>query len=83
MTIGNGTLGGMVFGMTGIVRIQLNEDSLWYGGPMDRNNRQAHGAVDEIRRLLFAGPINKAEELAAESPVGKESSTDRFTLNYI
>ena len=38
MPLGNGRLGAMVYGHTGIDRIQLNEDSLWYGGFMDRNN---------------------------------------------
>ncbi|MEK6989743.1 glycoside hydrolase N-terminal domain-containing protein [Paenibacillus sp. FSL K6-1566] len=33
LPIGNGRLGGMVFGRTGLERVQLNEDSLWYGGP--------------------------------------------------
>lgn len=32
LPIGNGLLGGMVFGCTGRERIQLNEDSLWSGG---------------------------------------------------
>lgn len=31
------TLGCMIFGKASIERIQLNEDSLWYGGPMERN----------------------------------------------
>ena len=34
MPIGNGRLGGMVFGQTSHERIQLNEDTLWGGGPV-------------------------------------------------
>lgn len=68
--IGNGTLGGMVFGKTNIERIQLNEDSLWYGGPMERNNPQALESLDEIRNLLFRGKIRQAEELASSALVG-------------
>ncbi|WP_151734202.1 glycoside hydrolase family 95 protein ['Paenibacillus yunnanensis' Narsing Rao et al. 2020] len=64
LPLGNGTLGGMVFGTTGLDRIQLNEDSLWYGGPMERNNPQALDHLDEIRSLLFGGEIAKAEALA-------------------
>ncbi|AET60988.1 alpha-L-fucosidase [Paenibacillus terrae HPL-003] len=68
--IGNGTLGGMIFGKTSIERIQLNEDSLWYGGPMDRNNPHSFEYLDEIRSLLFSGQIKQAEELASVALVG-------------
>ncbi len=68
--IGNGTLGGMVFGRTDLERVQLNEDSLWYGGPMERNNPQSLQSLDNIRELLFQGQIRQAEELALTSLVG-------------
>ncbi|MFC5468126.1 glycoside hydrolase N-terminal domain-containing protein [Cohnella suwonensis] len=68
--IGNGTLGGMVFGKVDIERIQLNEDSLWYGGPMDRNNPDALEHLNEIRELVFAGRIREAEGLAARVLIG-------------
>lgn len=70
LPIGNGTLGGMVFGRTHLERVQLNEDSLWYGGPMERNNPQALQSLDNIRELLFQGQIRQAEELALTSLVG-------------
>ncbi len=38
LPIGNGRLGGMIFGGILEDRIQLNEDSVYYGGPKDRNN---------------------------------------------
>ncbi|GGH52285.1 hypothetical protein GCM10008014_18850 [Paenibacillus silvae] len=68
--IGNGTLGGMIFGRAHLERVQLNEDSLWYGGPMERNNPRALNSLDEIRQLLFQGRIQQAEELALTSLVG-------------
>ncbi|KMV01058.1 hypothetical protein ACS72_01280 [Acinetobacter sp. VT 511] len=52
LPIGNGTLGGMIFGKTQIERIQLNEDSLWYGGPMQRNNPKALESLSQIRSLF-------------------------------
>ncbi|WKL05227.1 glycoside hydrolase family 95 protein [Paenibacillus amylolyticus] len=70
LPIGNGTLGGMIFGKTQIERIQLNEDSLWYGGPMQRNNPQALESLPQIRNLIFDGKIREAEELAADTLVG-------------
>ncbi|MFE6076562.1 glycoside hydrolase N-terminal domain-containing protein [Paenibacillus sp. NPDC057886] len=68
--IGNGTLGGMVFGKKHIERVQLNEDSLWYGGPMERNNPHTLESLEQIRSLVFNGEISKAEELAAVALVG-------------
>lgn len=70
LPIGNGTLGGMIFGKRQIERIQLNEDSLWYGGPMQRNNPQALESLSQIRSLIFDGKIREAEELAADTLVG-------------
>ncbi|WP_019909465.1 glycoside hydrolase family 95 protein [Paenibacillus sp. HW567] len=70
LPLGNGTLGGMVFGNPAIERIQLNEDSLWYGGPMDRNNPDTKEHLSEIRSLLLSGQIQEAEELAARVLIG-------------
>ena len=64
MPLGNGRLGMMVFGRISTERLQLNEDSVWYGGPVDRNNPDALKYLPEIRRLIFAGEIQKAERLA-------------------
>ena len=64
LPLGNGRLGMMVFGRILTERLQLNEDSVWYGGPADRNNPDALKYLPEIRRLIFAGEIHKAERLA-------------------
>ena len=53
LPIGNGSLGGMVFGGVHKEHIQLNEDTVWYGGPRDRNNPDALKYLPEIRSLLF------------------------------
>ena len=65
LPIGNGRLGGMVFGTVKREHVQLNEDSIWYGGPVDRNNPDALRYLPKIRELLFKGEIKKAEQLAA------------------
>src|SRR6266404_5571943 len=64
LPIGNGRLGGMVFGGPLSERIQLNEDTIWAGEKRDRNNPAGHDALPEIRRLLFAGRPDQAEALA-------------------
>ena len=64
LPIGNGKLGGMIFGSPYIERIQLNEDSIWSGGPRDRINPSALNKLPEIRELIFNGHIKEAQELA-------------------
>lgn len=65
LPVGNGKLGGMIFGGPYTERIQLNEDSVWFGGMQDRLNPSAREKLPEIRKLIFEGRIKEAEELAA------------------
>jgi alpha-L-fucosidase 2 len=64
LPIGNGRLGGMVFGGVQTERIQLNEDTIWAGERRDRNNPEGAKNLAEVRRLLFAGKPAEAEALA-------------------
>src|SRR5688572_16788860 len=64
LPVGNGRLGGMVFGGVESERIQINEDTVWAGEKRDRNNPEGARHLAEIRRLLFAGKPKEAEELA-------------------
>ena len=70
LPVGNGRLGAMVFG--GIVdeHVQLNEETLWTGGPYDPVVKGASRALPEIRRLLFAGDIPRAHDLFGRSMMG-------------
>jgi alpha-L-fucosidase 2 len=63
LPVGNGRLGAMVFGGIKDERLQLNEDSLWSGGPQDSDNPDALAALPEIRRLLFEGKYAEANAL--------------------
>ncbi|NIK72085.1 glycoside hydrolase family 95 protein [Paenibacillus sp. BK720] len=65
LPIGNGRLGAMIFGDPQAERMQLNEDSLWYGGPRDRHNPDALPNLAEIRKLIFEGKLREAERLAS------------------
>ena len=64
LPIGNGSLGGMIFGGIKTEQIQLNEESVWYGGKRDRNNLDALENLNKIREYLFKGNIKEAENLA-------------------
>ena len=65
LPIGNGRLGGMIYGKPYTELIQLNEDSVWYGGPMCRNNPSAKKYLSQIRKLIFEGRIGEAQDLCA------------------
>lgn len=64
LPIGNGRLGAMVFGKVLTERLQLNEDSIWYGGPVRGENPDAQKVLPEVRKLLMKGKQREAEELA-------------------
>jgi alpha-L-fucosidase 2 len=71
LPVGNGRLGAMVFGGINNERIQLNEDTLWAGGPYDPTNPGAAKALPEARRLIFAGKYNEAQKLINSKMMGK------------
>ena len=55
LAIGNGRLGAMVYGRAGDELIQLNEQTLWTGGPVNHNpNPQASNYLKPAREALFA-----------------------------
>jgi len=70
LPIGNGRLGGMVFGGVTQERIQLNEDTIWNGKKRDRLNPEALKALPEVRSLLFAGKTREAEALEEQKMMG-------------
>jgi alpha-L-fucosidase 2 len=63
LPIGNGRLGAMVFGGAASERLQLNEDTLYAGGPYDPNNHEALQVLPEARRLIFNGRYKEANDL--------------------
>ena len=71
MAIGNGRIGAMVFGRVNEERIQLNEDTLWAGGPYDPVNPQAHDALPEVRQLIFDGKYREASKLISAKVMSK------------
>lgn len=63
LPLGNGRMGAMVYGGAVNEHIQLNEESIWYGGKMDRDNPDTLNNLPKIRKLLLDGEISKAERL--------------------
>jgi alpha-L-fucosidase 2 len=71
LAVGNGRLGAMVFGGVNQERLQLNEDTLWAGGPYDPVNSEALGALPEVRRLIFEGKYREADRLISAKVMAK------------
>jgi len=70
LPIGNGRLGAMVFGGVADERIQLNENTLWDGYPLNPNNPEGLKALPEVQRLLFENKNNEAVQLAGKTMMG-------------
>lgn len=61
--LGNGRIGIMPDGGVGRETFILNEISLWNGRRQDSDNPDAQKSLGEIRRLLFEGRNDEAQEL--------------------
>lgn len=64
LPIGNGVMGGMVFGTPAVEHIQLNEETIWAGQPNNVVNPNAKKALPKVRQLIFEGKYKEAQELA-------------------
>ena len=65
LPIGNGTMGGMVYGGTERERISLNDITLWTGEPCNMNvySPEAHKTIPAIREALKNGNYREADRL--------------------
>lgn len=80
LPVGNGRLGAMVFGHPTRERLQLNEDSLWPGGPEWGDAKGTPADLEEIRRLILAGRVHEADSLIVERFSFKEITRSHQTL---
>ena len=71
LPVGNGRIGAMVFGGINRERLQLNEDTLWAGGPYDPVNPQAREALPQVRQLVFDGKYREASRLISAKVMSK------------
>lgn len=63
LPLGNGRLGAMVFGTPAQERIQINEETIWGGGPHNNVNYAAKDGLDQIRQALWEGRRSDAQAL--------------------
>lgn len=78
LPVGNGRIGGMIFGGAGDELIRLNEDSFWSGGLRHRINPDAGEGLPEVRALLKEGDIPGAEKAAFEKLQGVTPAMRRY-----
>lgn len=78
LPLGNGRLGAMVFGNIEGERIQVNEESVWYGGKKDRVNPDAKEQLPVIRQMIREGRISEAQELMGTALTGCPNSENPY-----
>ena len=98
LPLGNGRLGLMPDGGINTENIVLNEISMWSGSKQDTDNPQAYYSLAAIRKLLFEGRNDEAQELmyntfvckgegsglgqGAKVPYGSYQLLGNLVLNY-
>lgn len=71
LPIGNGYLGGLVYGKLQDEKISLNETSFWSGSPHDYDNPNAGQYYKQIQDLVFARKFKEAEQMIDKNFHGK------------
>lgn len=67
LPLGNSRLGAMVYGGVVNEQIQLNEETVWGGGPHRNDSPKAFGVLPKVRELIFAGREKEAEKVMADN----------------
>ena len=77
LVIGNGTMGGIVYGGTSQDRISLNDITLWTGEPCNMKvySPDAHKSIPAIREALRKGDYREADRL-------QSNVQGHFSQNY-
>jgi alpha-L-fucosidase 2 len=78
LPIGNGRLGAMVYGGIEQEHLQLNEDTLWSGGPHDYDNPDAYQHLAAVREQ-----IDRGEYLDAEATAQKMLGRPKYQQAYV
>ena len=80
LPVGNGRLGAMVYGTVQNERLQLNEDTVWAGHPLDRDRVGAYKYLPEARRLIFEGKYAEAQRIMQREFMGERLIRSYQTL---
>jgi alpha-L-fucosidase 2 len=75
--IGNGRIGGMIFGEVRHEQVLLNESSIWCGPPVPLNNPRGPELIAQMRQLLFEGKYAEAEQICTKEFLDGSKAEDR------
>ena len=70
LPIGNGYMGGLIYGGVTKDIIGLNEGTVWSGGPGDNNKQGAASHLKEARDALWRGDYRTAESIVSNYMIG-------------
>lgn len=77
LPLGNSRLGVMVYGDPANEQLQLNEETIWGGGPHRNDNPNALKALPVVRQLIFDGKNGEAQKM-----IENEFRTPRNGMPY-
>lgn len=83
LPLGNGRLGAMVFGGPARERLQLNEETIWAGGPNNNVKPDALPVIRQLRKQVLAGQLVEAQALAQNQmqPAGNSGMPYQMAAN--
>lgn len=82
LPLGNGRLGAMVYGGMYQELIQLNEETVWSGGPGNNINVDFKTILPEVRRLIFEGKFQEAQEYANKYFPRSSGPDNNYGMRY-
>lgn len=83
LPIGNGRLAGMIFGNPGTERIQLNEETVWAGGPHNNVNPDARQVIPQLRKLIDNKKYVEAQALANQKMSSRQNGMPYQTVGSL
>ena len=82
LPVGNGRIGGMIYGSPNQEEIQLNEETVWAGEPGNNLKTNLKEHLPEIRRLLLSGNNKEAQALAYEHLPRHAPENNNYGMPY-
>ncbi|RZK63000.1 MAG: glycoside hydrolase family 95 protein, partial [Hymenobacter sp.] len=85
LPLGNGRLGAMVFGGPAQERLQLNESTIWAGGPNNNVQPDALPVIRQLRQQVLSGQEAAAQQLAQAKmqPYGNSGMPYQLAANLL
>lgn len=83
LPVGNGFLGGMVYGNPNNEVIQLNESTFWSGSPYENNSKESLELLPKVRQLIFEGKEKEAHAIIQNHFIPGPSGMRFLPLGYL